>query len=109
MGVMARGAHPLDEGRMWVLGFRSVLRFLVTGKTQSGAFFDKQMVVLGGMRPMAGKTPLLASNGRMGEIDLLLFVRMAAKAEFVPALQKELRVLRRVGVMTLDAHPLFEG
>jgi hypothetical protein len=93
---------------MWVLGFRSVLYFLVAGKTQVGAFFDKQVVVLGGMRPMAGKTALLARDGRMGKIDFLLFVRMTAEAEFIPARQKELGILRRMGVMTLDAHPFFE-
>ena len=93
MGVMARGAHPLDEGRMWVLGFRSVLRFLVTGETQAGAFFNEQTVVLGGVRSVAGETAFLARDGRMGETELLPFVRMAAEAKFIPALQQEPRVL----------------
>lgn len=108
MRIMARGARPFDEGRMRVFGFRSVLRFLVTGETQTGAFFNEQMVVLGGMRSVAGETALLARDRRMGETDLSPFVRMAAEAKFIPALQQEPRAVRGVGVMTLDAHPLLE-
>jgi hypothetical protein len=78
---------------MRVLGFRSVLRFLVTGETQAGAFSNEQMVVLGGMRPMAGETALLARDGCMGDSDPFPFVRMAAEAKFIPALQQEPRVL----------------
>lgn len=92
--IMARGAHPLDEGRMRVFGLWSVLHFLVTGEAQAGALSNEQMVVLGGMRPMAGETAFLAHDGRMRETDLLLFVRVATEAEFIPAPHQEPWVLR---------------
>lgn len=109
MGVMACRAQGLGEGRMPVLGGCLRLPGLrMTRETEITAFCHEQMLVLGSMRPVTGKASSLTCNGRVGVGNLLLLIRMAVEAEVVPALFQKFRVLRRVRIMTLDAHPLFE-
>ena len=109
VGIMAGGAHRLSEGRVPVLEFQCILCFFMTSEAETRAFRNEQMFILGGMGPMTRETALPAFDWRMAESDLLPFVRMAAKTEFVPVLHQEFRVLGGMGVVALDTHAVLEG
>jgi hypothetical protein len=86
MRVMARSAHLLGEGNMDILGFLHILRLHMAGVAKIAGFRDQQVLILGGVRPMAGKAPLLACNRRVHVDNLGFFVLMAIETELISAL-----------------------
>ena len=91
---MASRALRLDKGRVLVFCLQRCFHFRVAGKAQIGVFLDEKMVVLGGMRQMAGKASPVAGNGRVNCCPFLLLVGMTAETERIHSGIQELRILR---------------
>jgi len=108
MRVMAGRTQRLREGLMPVFGSQRLLRLRMTAETKVVHFCNEQVVVLRGMRPVAGETALLARDRRMSDNERFPFVRMTTDAELISALCQEPRIFRRVRIVALNAHSLFE-
>jgi len=68
-------------------------------------FLEKQLLVLGGMSHMAGKTFLFGCNRFVGHCRRFFFVGMTGMAEFPALFCQEGRILGSMGIMTTLALP----
>jgi hypothetical protein len=78
----------------------------MAGETEWPVFLDEKILDLGGMRGMTGETSLTTGHWGMVYDHLCRFIRMAARTEVVPCIDKQggvLRVMRVVAGNTLSS------
>jgi len=98
MGIMARTAFLFGERRVRVFYFQ-LSGLGVAGETECSVFCDEKILDLSGVRGMTGEAPLTTGHRGVINDDLCLFIRMAAKAERGPCMDKQGRVLRIMRVV----------
>lgn len=108
MGVVARAAADLYEGRMWMLYLLGIFHLPMTGEADLPLFLEEQGIVLGRMGCMTRQTSLLAVNGNVFDRHLYLLGRMAGKTQVIARLHEQLRILRVVRIVAGSAHSSLE-